>query len=872
MKMESQLNDTYTQLITWFDESPIWVQIAAKKLLTEKESLGAEDISLLADACLRESKKESVAFSPVTLEDLSAKQNFDSFSISSISNVKGVNAIEQTEPLSFSEEGLVAILGSNGSGKSGYARMLKRASGNSSVQLLGNIYEKTRANPSCDITLLYDETEKTEHLDFAKQLIPSDLQLIDVFDTAAANQYIGGQSSPSYLPVIFSVLMTIVGLCPLVKAEIENMKSAHASSALPALPLEARGSEIEEQLSRLSHKSKTEAFNVAWTADDEKAMEDAIAFVNETSPEAKLKLNVIQMEAVDRVLAGITNLSKKLSESVLQEFSDSLGACSSIKKSQNDAAAILAGEIPLDVSGETWKMLWDAAVDFANDCADPLANLSGDLTEDTLCPLCQRPLGDEGLRNMRTLKQHAESKLSLELKNAETKVAILRQRISAIKPRTLISETDISLCNLEEAEVETIMALVVSFEELKGSVIKANGAFPVKTIDSSTATKLLEGSKKILSENADSLKEMLDDAAIKRQKTAIADLTAKKYLADNQTAIESEIERLAALDILGKAVKMTATNRISRKANELSEVLIAGEYIQAFQEELEIVSRGKISAELVKQKSEKGRIPYAIRLAGAGGTKENPDDILSEGEKRVVALAAFFAEARRTPAGCPLIFDDPICSLDEEYEEGVLNRIVIESDNRQVVVFTHRISVVSELERMTNDGGYAFTARQIAPCSDGIHKGNPVNEYLLKKKPTSRLNQIIGDELAKLKKAEDANDTNLARCISENACKHLRITIEACVEHVLIDSVVLRYRRDIQTKGKLKNLSKVTKADCVLLEDLMTKYSFSEHFAPYDEIPKYFDYQTLKTDCEMLANWIKDFAKRPIPDDAKQER
>ena len=171
MKMESQLNDTYTQLITWFDESPIWVQIAAKKLLTEKESLGAEDISLLADACLRESKKESVAFSPVTLEDLSAKQNFDSFSISSISNVKGVNAIEQTEPLSFSEEGLVAILGSNGSGKSGYARMLKRASGNSSVQLLGNIYEKTRANPSCDITLLYDETEKTEHLDFAKQLI-----------------------------------------------------------------------------------------------------------------------------------------------------------------------------------------------------------------------------------------------------------------------------------------------------------------------------------------------------------------------------------------------------------------------------------------------------------------------------------------------------------------------------------------------------------------------------------------------------------------------------------------------------------------------------------------------------------------------------
>ena len=48
------------------------------------------------------------------------------------------------------------------------------------------------------------------------------------------------------------------------------------------------------------------------------------------------------------------------------------------------------------------------------------------------------------LRNMRTLKQHAESKLSLELKNAETKVAILRQRISAIKPRTLYTPKRIS--------------------------------------------------------------------------------------------------------------------------------------------------------------------------------------------------------------------------------------------------------------------------------------------------------------------------------------------------------------------------------------------------------------------------------------------
>ena len=32
----------------------------------------------------------------------------------------------------------------------------------------------------------------------------------------------------------------------------------------------------------------------------------------------------------------------------------------------------------------------------------------------------------------------------------------------------------------------------------------------------------------------------------------------------------------------------------------------------------------------------------------------------------------------------------------------------------------------------------------------------------------------------------------------------------------------------------------------------MTKYSFSEHYAPYDEEPRCFDYETLKTDCDAL--------------------
>ena len=43
--------------------------------------------------------------------------------------------------------------------------------------------------------------------------------------------------------------------------------------------------------------------------------------------------------------------------------------------------------------------------------------------------------------------------------------------------------------------------------------------------------------------------------------------------------------------------------------------------------------------------------------------------MLSEGEQRIVALAAFFADATGRNEQTPIIIDDPISSLDYNYEE-----------------------------------------------------------------------------------------------------------------------------------------------------------------------------------------------------------
>jgi ABC-type bacteriocin/lantibiotic exporter with double-glycine peptidase domain len=61
-------------------------------------------------------------------------------------------------------------------------------------------------------------------------------------------------------------------------------------------------------------------------------------------------------------------------------------------------------------------------------------------------------------------------------------------------------------------------------------------------------------------------------------------------------------------------------------------------------------------------------------------------------------LAAFLADITGSGQPTPFVFDDPISSLDQEFEERVADRLVELLRTRQVIVFTHRLSLLALLE------------------------------------------------------------------------------------------------------------------------------------------------------------------------------
>ncbi|CAE6816883.1 hypothetical protein CFBP6600_32360 [Xanthomonas arboricola pv. corylina] len=256
----------------------------------------------------------------------------------------------------------------------------------------------------------------------------------------------------------------------------------------------------------------------------------------------------------------------------------------------------------------------------------------------------------------------------------------------------------------------------------------------------------------------------------------------------------------------------------------------------------------------------KGAFTFYIELKDATGGVKNRE-ILSEGEQRIVTLAAFLADATGLTQGLPVIFDDPISSLDQRYEEAVAKRLVDLAEHRQVIVFTHRLSLMvllqnaAEQRAKLDQPAVKVSVESIA--RDGSRTGMPAQINTFSLKPQSGFGQMVGN-IGQLKKL----DAPLKELALKAACSNFRILVERSVEDDLCSGIVNRYRREIKTLNKLKRLNAITPADCALIDGMMSKYSAFEHSQPTDTPSWLPEPDDLLADVQAMLDWTKEFNKR----------
>lgn len=134
------------------------------------------------------------------------------------------------------------------------------------------------------------------------------------------------------------------------------------------------------------------------------------------------------------------------------------------------------------------------------------------------------------------------------------------------------------------------------------------------------------------------------------------------------------------------------------------------------------------------------------------------------------------------------------------------------------------------------------------------------------KSPKNVLKDILNNKLVRAKKVLNENGAEEYYLHAKMICSDFRILIERTVEYHLLGDVVQRYRRAVNTMGKVSSLAKINKHDCEMIDKFMTKYSFYEHSQPLEapvELPLPDD---ISNDVNELLAWIEEFDKRKIID------
>lgn len=191
-------------------------------------------------------------------------------------------------------------------------------------------------------------------------------------------------------------------------------------------------------------------------------------------------------------------------------------------------------------------------------------------------------------------------------------------------------------------------------------------------------------------------------------------------------------------------------------------------------------------------------------------------------------------------------------------------RLVQLAKQRQVLIFTHRLSLYGAMDDVSKKEGEAWQKAHYRPmCIESYAgtSGQPADQEVWNNN-TKKANNILLTRLNDAHKAGEAGGAAAYRALAQGICSDFRKLIERSVEEDLLNKVVLRHRRSVTTEGRLAQLHGILPAECKLIDDLMTRYSCFEH-SQSGEAPVIIpEADALKVDLESLVKWRKDLNER----------
>ncbi|MCE4344081.1 AAA family ATPase [Xanthomonas hortorum pv. vitians] len=849
-----------TALEDWLNGRPSWLRMAAAILIEHRRMPTEEEMETLAVHCLAEAANTLDApHPPLTPGTILGTPSAADLRIDSVSTIRGVNAIGEDATLDLSQGQMTVVYGPNGAGKSGYARLMKHVCGaRAKGSIHGNVFKQGSAAASALIKVTAtraDGTTASSDLGWEEAHGPHPkLKAVPVFDSATAVEFGDTATTATHLPRAMRFVGMLIQISDGIAIRLKA-RAAKLTSSLPLIPAEHSQSSAATLLHKLTAKLTEDDIDKACafpsTLDEERlALETALAQAN---PEVAHAKAVGELERLSQMATSLSALKDSVSDGKVQALTEARTAAEVKRQAATAYATAFLNGLPLKGVGDAvWRTLWQAARAYSTGHAYP-AHPFPHVGEGACCVLCQQPLGDDGKARLASFEHYLNDTLQTEAKSAEDALEALKKAL----PAPLADVAWQAQCAAIGLETEQATQLLKAIHARLKAMTEATAA---PAVEWSVWTNAYDQKVKSTTAERNALAVLLDPKGRAEKETRLRELKARQWLAGQRDAVWADVVRLKRVATVETAVRSTSTNQLTSKSNDIGESELAQGYCDRFNAELQALGGNLLPVRMAHRAVGKGAFTFYIELKDAAGGVKNRE-ILSEGEQRIVTLAAFLADATGLTQGLPVIFDDPISSLDQRYEEAVAKRLVDLAEHRQVIVFTHRLSLMvllqnaAEQRAKLDQPAVKVSVESIA--RDGSSTGMPAQINTFSLKPQSGFGQMVGS-IGQLKKL----DAPLKELALKAACSNFRILVERSVEDDLCSGIVNRYRREIKTLNKLKRLNAITPADCALIDGMMSKYSAFEHSQPTDSPSWLPEPDDLLADVQAMLDWTKEFNKR----------
>lgn len=838
-------------LVDWANGQDAWVrQITAETILSRQAPsdalLDAAYTTFLAEKGLGDGEAPEVPKLELVATDAAEEETLELVSLASI---EGVNALAADQELGFDPE-LTVLFGQNGSGKTGYARILKRISAvRTAEDILPNAhtaYLDSPPSPSATIQYRLSGTDSSVMWKDESGLAP--FTRISVFDASAVSLHVDSDLGYVYTPAELALFGHVAAGLQGIQQRIATEVKALAPGSNPLLSRFTRGTKVYPVIETLGATTDLAELDALATLPDgaeadRERLEGEIAALRSNSLDAILSSTQETVRHLNRlhgVLTTAMNFDAVVYEKARVKLQEAEG-----RRTEAREQLFSQDELPGPADGE-WQEFIVAGDSYRQHLDREHYPTAGDK-----CLYCMQELSPTALNLLTRYRTFLDETLVRQVADANTEVRNSSLRFDEAE-LTRANEFATEQRDGEDPPVWASQACDVLAAARAAAQDTANGK-PV------TAGTLRESAEAVASKVGAELataraavQQMSEDkanaaSALTGKQKELSELTARIELNRNIAAAREYVRRARRaqqLDKLSRVISSGASKQLTVQSKLASEDLVNKNFETLFAEECARLRAPQVALRF------QGRSGQAQRKKAVASYK--PSAVLSEGEQKVLALADFLAESRMRGTKAPLIFDDPVTSLDYRRLDEVAARIQNLAETHQVVVLTHNIMFASALMAARQNKKLRTKIYEVR--DGGEAKGILAPDVEPRLDTPADLAKRINVKLQEMTSAEPVVQDALIK----ETYDLIRAWCEAFVEQELLQNVTQRYRKNIMMTRLSKIDSSRLDAAIAVIEPLFDRAC--ERMTGHSHAAEYMS--TKPTVSEVQEDWEKAKAAR----------